>query len=73
MLNIVEKTYKDRSGLLVILVVIILALGGAFKLNGDKIQTNLVKIEKGEDERKLITEKIHKLDIKVTELKGKIE
>ena len=65
MLEILKQSLNDRSGLLIILAVIILALGGSYKLLTDDIaKTNLV-IKDILKELRYELEALHELDKRI--------
>jgi len=72
MLEIIQNSLKDKSGaLIVILSVMIMAIGGSYKLLRDdleKTNSNVSEIEKYSHK---LSERLHELDKKIIRLEAK--
>ena len=72
MLEILKQSLNDRSGLLIILAVIILALGGSYKLLTAEIAKTNVNVKGIDKELRIELDVLHELDkrIMVLEIKN---
>ena len=72
MIDILKQSLNDRSGLLIILAVIILAIGGSYRLLTDDINETKANIKEITKELKKELEMLHSLDkrIMVLEIKN---
>lgn len=73
MLEILKTTYKDNNALLVILVVIILAIGGSYRLVTAEIDKIWARVEGTEKTAQSASERLHELDKRITVLEIKNE
>jgi hypothetical protein len=72
MIDILKQSLNDRSGLLIILAVIILAIGGSYRLLTDDINDTKANIKEITKDLKKELEMLHSLDkrIMVLEIKN---